>query len=97
MSSKNQARLTPLSLGQLTDGENRLQRDFGDLARAWGDVKGEWFDGQRDRFERQHLASLGPSLSRMVAQLRDFSDAAHRAARELEDPENASTDADATL
>jgi hypothetical protein len=77
----------PPPLGHLMDCENRLQRQFADLSRDWVEVKAQWFDANRARFEQERLASLGPSLARLVAVLHDFNDVALKAMRELDDPD----------
>jgi hypothetical protein len=77
----------PPPLGHLMDCENRLQRQFADLSRAWVEVKGEWFDSQRTRFEQERLSTIGPALSRLVAALHDFNEVALKAMRDLDDPE----------
>ncbi|TWU58146.1 hypothetical protein [Rubripirellula reticaptiva] len=73
------------NLGRVTDCENRLQRDFVEFARLWSDVRETWQDERRAKFEQENLTSLGPSLNRFSAALRDFSDAVRKAERALDD------------
>ena len=73
------------NLGRIVDCENRLQRDFIEFARLWSDVKDDWADTRRDKFEHEHLSTLGPSLNRFAAAMHEFSDAIRLADRELSD------------
>ncbi len=73
------------NLGRVTDSQNRLQRDFIEFARLWADVKDDWLDERRNRFERDHLSTLGPSLNRLSTTLQDFAEAVRKAERQLAD------------
>lgn len=75
------------SLGRMTDCEGRLQRDFSEFARLWGDVRADWQDDRCRAFEKDHLTSIGPSLSRFAAALHEFGDAVRKADAELTDPQ----------
>lgn len=77
------------NLGRVTDCEGRLQRDFIEFARLWTDVRENWLDDRCRRFEQEHLASLGPSLNRFTAALREFSDSVRKADLALRDDQNA--------
>ncbi|KAA1261975.1 hypothetical protein LF1_45360 [Rubripirellula obstinata] len=72
--------------GRLTDCENRFQRDFVEFSRLWSDTKTDWADARRSQFEREHLSSLGPSLSRLTAALHEFTSVIDLANRQLSDP-----------
>ena len=73
------------NLGQTTDAENRIKRDFLEFSRLWQEVKQDWSDDRSRQFERDHLTSLGPCLSRFAAQLSEFTDAVRKADRTLRD------------
>ncbi|QDT07846.1 hypothetical protein K227x_62750 [Rubripirellula lacrimiformis] len=73
------------NLGRVTDCESRLQRDFVEFARQWADVREHWQDQRRVQFEKDHLTTLGPSLNRFAAALRDFSDTVRKADRALQE------------
>ena len=75
------------NLGPLHDAENRFQSDFVDLAKRWADVREGWRDRQCERFEKEHLSTLGPSLNRFCTELREFCDEARKADRLLADPD----------
>lgn len=77
-------------LGRVTDCQDRLKRDYTEFARAWAMVKEVWLDDRCQRFERDHLSTLGPSLSRFSAALTEFSDAVRQAQRELKDDRGSS-------
>ena len=72
-------------LGRVTDCEGRLQRDFSEFARLWAGVREDWLDDRCRRFEKDHLSTIGPSLSRFTAALHEFGDAVRRAETELRD------------
>ncbi len=72
-------------LGRITDCEGRLQRDFSDFARLWSRVREDWLDDRCRQFEKDHLSTLGPSLSRFAAALHEFSDAVRKADVDLRD------------
>lgn len=80
----------PFNLGRVTDCETRIQRDFVEFARLWAAVREDWLDERRQKFEREHLSSLGPSLNRFAAALHDFSDAIRKAERSLSDDASSS-------
>ena len=73
------------NIGRVTDAENRMRRDFIDFSRLWLAVKEDWLDERRDRFEHEHLSTLGPSLNRFTAALHEFSDAVRKADHALRD------------
>ena len=73
------------NLGRVIDCEGRLQRDFTEFARLWSDVKQDWLDERRQRFEQQHLSTLGPSLNRFAAALHEFNDVVRKADLALKD------------
>ena len=72
-------------LGRITDCEGRLQRDFSDFARLWARVRGDWGDDRCRQCGKDHLSTLGPSLSRFAAALHEFSDAVRKADVDLRD------------
>ncbi len=72
-------------LGRMTDCEGRLQRDFSEFARLWAQVREDWLDDRCRQFEKDHLSTLGPSLSRFAAGLHEFSDAVRKADVDLSD------------
>jgi len=74
------ARLEPL-----TDAQARLRSSFQTLAEVWAATKEDWRDQRRERFEREHLAPLGPSLTRLSAALDELRDVVIKAERELAD------------
>ena len=78
------------NLGQVTDCEGRLQRDFAEFARLWSAVREDWLDERCRRFEQEHLSTLGPSLNRFVAELHDFCDKVRKADLALKDDQNPS-------
>ena len=73
--------------GRFYDCENRFQRDFVEFCRLWTDTKADWADSRRGQFEREHLSSVGPSLSRLTTALHEFSSAIDMANRDLDDPD----------
>lgn len=77
-------------LGRVTDCQNRLKSDFIEFARLWAEVGEDWQDERRERFEKEHLSTLGPSLNRFSAALEDFSDAIRKADRALQDDRHSS-------
>lgn len=72
-------------IGRVTDCEGRIQRDFAEFARLWAKVREDWLDDRCRQFEREHLSSLGPSLSRFTGTLNEFCDAIRKADIELKD------------
>lgn len=72
-------------MGRITDCEGRLQRDFSEFARLWSRVREDWLDDRCRKFEKDHLATIGPSLSRFAAALHEFSDAVRKADVDLRD------------
>ena len=77
------------NLGPLYDAESRFQREFVDFSKLWMSVRESWLDQRRDEFERKHLATLGPSLSRLCSSLQEFCDEVRKADHLLADEENA--------
>ena len=75
----------PLRLGLLSDAENRFKHDFVEFARLWADVKEDWRDDRCRRFEKEHLSTLAPSLTRFTAALSEFTDNVRKADRALAD------------
>ena len=78
--------LEPLNIAPLSDAQNRFRREFNDFALTWQDAKENWRDDRARRFEQEHLASLGPSLSRFSACLAEFIDTVRRAQVAINDP-----------
>ena len=78
------------NLGRVTDGENRLRRDFVEFSRLWQAVKEDWLDERRDRFEHEHLSTIGPSLNRFTAELHEFCESIRQAERALKDEQRPS-------
>lgn len=72
-------------LGRITDCEGRLQRDFSEFVRLWNRVQEDWRDERCRQFEKDHLSTIGPSLSRFAAALHEFSDAVRKADTNLRD------------
>lgn len=72
-------------VGRITDCEGRLKRDFSEFSRLWARVGEDWLDDRRARFERDHLSTLGPSLSRFAAALHEFNDSVRKADVDLSD------------
>ena len=72
-------------IGRLTDCEGRLQRDFSEFARLWSRVREDWLDDRCRQFEKDHLSTMGPSLSRFAAALHEFGDAVRKADLTLRD------------
>ncbi|MCO8123853.1 hypothetical protein NHH03_19060 [Stieleria sp. TO1_6] len=66
--------LDPLNLSPLVDAQGRIRHEFNDFARLWQDTKQDWRDDRARRFEQQHLASLGPSLSRFATALAELTE-----------------------
>jgi hypothetical protein len=77
--------LEPLNLAPLMDAQNRFRRDFNDFARLWQETKESWRDDRAQRFEREHLAPIGPSLSRFAAALEEFTESLRKANADLAD------------
>lgn len=78
------------NLGRVTDSENRIRRDFVEFSRLWMAVKEDWLDERRDRFEKEHLSTIGPSLSRFSSALNEFCDTVRQADRALKDDQRPS-------
>lgn len=76
-------------LGSLVDGQARMRGSFGVIAEVWAEVKQGWRDQQAERFEREQLAPLGPSLARLARGLDELLELAQRSQRELSDDEAA--------
>lgn len=72
-------------LGPLFDAENRIKQEFTDFSRLWANVRENWEDERRQRFQREHLDSIAPSLNRFLTELQDFADSIRKADRALED------------
>lgn len=72
-------------MGRITDCQGRLQRDYSEFARLWSRVREDWLDDRCRQFEKDHLSTLGPSLSRFAAALHEFSDAVRKADVDLRD------------
>ena len=79
-----------MNLGPLYEAEQRFQRDFIEFSRLWASVREKWRDQQCERFQREHLSTLGPSLNRFSASLREFCEQVRKADRALEDEERPS-------
>jgi len=77
-------------LGPLVDGQSRLRSGYKTLAESWSAVKEDWRDQRRERFERERLASLGPSLTRLSNALDELRECIIVADRELADTTNES-------
>ena len=77
------------NLGRVIDCEGRLQRDFIEFARLWSDVKEDWLDDRCRRFEKEHLSTIGPSLSRFAAALHEFTEVVRKAEVALKDDRQA--------
>jgi hypothetical protein len=71
----------------LTDAQSRLRSGFKSLAEVWSAVKEDWRDQRRERFEREHLAALGPTLTRLSASLDELRDLVAKSDRDLADGE----------
>ena len=78
------------NLGRVIDCEGRLQRDFVEFARLWSAAKEDWLDDRCRRFEQEHLSTLGPSLNRFTAALREFCDEVRKADAQLRDSQSPS-------
>ncbi len=78
------------NLGRVTDGDDRLRRDFLEFSRLWMAVREDWLDQRCDRFEHEHLSTIGPSLNRFSASLHEFCDAIRKAEQALKDDQRAS-------
>lgn len=72
-------------LAPLLDGQHRLRSDFKSLAQVWAAAKEQWRDQRRERFAREHLDPLGPSLARLSAALDEFHEVVTKAERQLAD------------
>ena len=75
------------NLGPLHDAESRFQSDFTEFSKRWASVRETWRDQQCERFAREHLSTLGPSLNRFCTALREFCEEARKADRALADPD----------
>ena len=78
------------NLGPLHDAENRFQSDFTEFSKLWASTRENWLDQQCERFQKEHLSTLGPSLNRFCTALREFCDEARKADRLLADPDKPS-------
>jgi uncharacterized protein YjiS (DUF1127 family) len=72
-------------LSPLSDAQSRLRSSFKALAVIWSAVKEDWRDQRRERFEREHLAPLIPSLTRLSTSLDELRDLVAKSERELAD------------
>ena len=72
-------------LGRVTDGENRIRKDFIEFSRLWLQVKEDWLDERCQRYEHEHLSSIGPSLNRFTGALHEFCDSVRKAEQALKD------------
>ena len=77
------------NLGPLYDAEGRFQRDFVEFSKLWKATREQWRDQQCEKFGREHLSSLGPSLNRFCSALQEFCDDVRKADRELTDEDRA--------
>ena len=82
------------NLGRINEAENRLRRDFVEFSKLWAAVRDDWRDERRNRFEQEHLSTLGPSLNRFSAALHQFCEAAVKADHALQDDRRASDQLD---
>jgi len=73
------------NLGPLFDAENRIKQEFTDFSRLWANVRENWEDERRQRFQREHLDSIAPSLNRFLNELQVFSETIRKADHALED------------
>jgi hypothetical protein len=73
------------NLGPLHDAQSRFQRDFADFSNLWSAVRENWRDQRCEKFQREHLSTLGPSLNRFCTALHEFCDEARKADRILAD------------
>ena len=74
---------SPVNLGPVIDGQNRLRQDFKSFAQRWTATKETWRDGRREQFERERLQALGPSLARLSSALDQWRDFVVKSEREL--------------
>ena len=74
---------SPINLGPVIDGQNRLRQDFKVFAQRWAAIKETWHDGRREQFERERLQPLGPSLARLSSALDQWRDFVVKSEREL--------------
>lgn len=82
--------LDPLNIAPLIDAQARFRREFNDFSRLWQDTQQDWRDDRRRQFERDHLASLGPSLSRFTSMLAEFTETLHAAQTAVNDTDGES-------
>ncbi len=82
------------NLGRVTDGENRLRRDFVEFSRLWKAVREDWRDERCGRFEKEYLLTIGPSLNRFTASLHEFCESIRKADRALQDDQRPSDELD---
>lgn len=80
------------SLGPLQDADTRLKQHFIELSRLWRSVREDWSDDRARAFEEQHLAELGPSLTRLSTAIAEFASAVRAAERALQDRDELSQD-----
>ncbi|WP_182870183.1 hypothetical protein [Stieleria mannarensis] len=84
--------LDPLNLAPLTDAQARFRRDFNDFARLWQATKEDWRDDRAAEFEREYLAPLGPSLSRLASCLAEFTETLRKSQAAIDDTDQRSSE-----
>ena len=72
-------------LARIVETRGRLRKRYGELAAAWAELGDIWADERRRRFERDHLAELGPMLARLSAALEAFEEIVRDAERRAAD------------
>ena len=70
---------------RLAEQNGRLRRVFSDFSKLWQATGEFWRDEQRSRYEKQHLAMIGPSLQRLSSMLTQLTDSVSDAEKELSD------------
>jgi len=79
--------LEPFNLAPLNDAQARFRRDFTELARLWQETKQDWRDDKARQFEQEHLAAIGPSLTRFDSQLSELIETLRKAQAAVSDTE----------
>ena len=77
--------MEPFNVAPLLDAQNRFRHEFSDFARLWQATKEDWRDDRSERFEREHLAPLGPSLTRFASSLGEFLEMLQKSQVEIAD------------
>lgn len=77
--------IEPFNVAPLVDAQGRFRREFTELARLWQDTKQDWRDDKSRQFEQEHLAPLGPSLTRFDSQLSEFVESLRKAQSAVDD------------